>query len=58
MYYRFISFSSFVLFMGLATIIATSRVVDNKHFPADVVGGSVLGLGIAVYINGLWYADM
>jgi membrane-associated phospholipid phosphatase len=57
-YYRFISFASFMVFMGLATYVATSRIVDNKHFPADVVAGSVLGLGISVYVNGLWYADL
>ena len=41
--------------MGLALFIATSRIVDNKHFPADVVGGSVLGAAIASFIHGLWF---
>lgn len=41
--------------MGLALFIAASRVRDNKHFPADVVGGSVLGASISIYIHGLWF---
>jgi membrane-associated phospholipid phosphatase len=57
-YFRFVSLASFVLSMGLAAFIAASRVADNKHFPADVVGGAALGLGIAVCVNSLWYAEM
>jgi membrane-associated phospholipid phosphatase len=41
--------------MGLALFIAASRVVDNKHFPADVVGGSLLGAAISYYVYGLWF---
>lgn len=33
---------------------ACTRLVDNMHFPADVVGGAVLGSGIAVYCHPLW----
>ena len=40
----------------LAGFIATSRIVDNHHFPADVVGGSVLGLSIALWIHSIWNA--
>lgn len=40
--------------MILAGFIAASRLVDNKHFPADVVGGSVLGFAIASFVHGLW----
>lgn len=40
--------------LAAATFIAASRVVDNKHFPADVVGGSLLGGSIAIFIHGLW----
>jgi len=39
----------------LALFIAASRVVDNKHFPADVVGGSVLRASIAVFTHSLWF---
>lgn len=41
--------------MGLALFIAASRVVDNKHFPADVVAGSLLGSSISIYMHGLWF---
>jgi membrane-associated phospholipid phosphatase len=40
---------------GMAMFIAASRVHDNKHFPADVVGGSVLGSSIAIFIHHLWF---
>lgn len=40
--------------MALALFIASSRIVDNLHFPADVVGGSVLGAAIANFVHGLW----
>lgn len=51
--YRIISLLS-LLPMGVATFVAVSRVHDNKHFPADVVGGSLLGGAIAIFIHGLW----
>ena len=31
-----------------------SRVVDNVHFPADIVGGALLGGSIALFCNPLW----
>ena len=53
MLHRFISI--FSLFpMGVACFIAASRVVDNKHFPADVITGSVLGASIASFTHSLW----
>jgi membrane-associated phospholipid phosphatase len=39
----------------LAGFIAASRVVDNKHFPADVIGGAILGASIAKLVHGVWY---
>jgi diacylglycerol diphosphate phosphatase / phosphatidate phosphatase len=51
--YRFISIFSLIP-MGVASFIAASRVVDNKHFPADVITGTVLGASIAIFIHGLW----
>jgi diacylglycerol diphosphate phosphatase / phosphatidate phosphatase len=51
--YRIISIFSLVP-MGVACFIAASRVVDNKHFPADVITGTVLGASIANFIHGLW----
>ena len=40
--------------MLLALYISSSRIVDNKHFPADVVGGSILGSAIAVLVQSIW----
>jgi diacylglycerol diphosphate phosphatase/phosphatidate phosphatase len=53
--YRAISIIS-LLPLVLALFIATSRIVDNKHFPADVVAGSLLGASTAIFTFYLWYA--
>jgi diacylglycerol diphosphate phosphatase/phosphatidate phosphatase len=53
--YRAISILS-LLPLALAVFIATSRIVDNKHFPADVVAGSLLGASTAVFTFSLWFA--
>jgi diacylglycerol diphosphate phosphatase/phosphatidate phosphatase len=52
--YRAISILS-LLPLALALFIATSRVVDNKHFPADIVAGSLLGASTAIFTFYLWY---
>ena len=52
--YRCISILSLAP-MGVAFFIAASRVVDNKHFPADVTAGSILGAAIANFVHGLWF---
>ena len=44
--------------MAAATFVAASRVADNKHHPADVVGGAVLGTAMAWFVHGLWYVDV
>ena len=44
--------------MAVATFVAASRVVDNKHHPADVVGGAVLGTSMSLFVHGLWYVDI
>lgn len=41
--------------LGLATFIASSRVVDNRHFPADIVAGSLLGASLAAFVHGIWF---
>jgi hypothetical protein len=41
--------------MLFAFFVAASRVVDNKHFPADVVGGAVLGGSVASLVFGIWF---
>ena len=40
--------------MFLATFVATSRIHDGKHHPADVVGGAMIGIACAVFAYGLW----
>ena len=40
--------------MFFSTWSACTRLVDNMHFPADVVGGAVLGASIAAYCHPLW----
>jgi diacylglycerol diphosphate phosphatase / phosphatidate phosphatase len=52
---RIFSILSFTPFL-LACFIAASRIVDNKHFPADVVGGSVLGASTAKLVHGIWFS--
>ena len=50
---RFVSMLS-LLPLAVAAFVACSRVVDNRHFPADVVGGALLGGSIALFVHGLW----
>jgi hypothetical protein len=40
--------------LAVAVCISCSRVVDNRHFPADIVGGALLGGSIALFVHGLW----
>ena len=40
--------------MFLAVFIAASRVHDDMHHPADVVGGAVIGISCALFGYGLW----
>jgi len=41
--------------MSLAFFIVISRVHDNFHHPADVVGGALLGGSIAAIVFGIWF---
>jgi len=41
--------------MAVACFVAASRLRDNMHFPADVVGGAVLGTSIAWFTHGVWF---
>lgn len=41
--------------MFLGMFIASSRVRDNWHHPADVLCGGVIGIGCAMFAHGLWY---
>jgi membrane-associated phospholipid phosphatase len=40
--------------IGVALFIAVSRLYDNKHFPADVVSGAILGASVSLFVHGLW----
>jgi membrane-associated phospholipid phosphatase len=44
--------------MLVAFFVAASRVRDNKHFPADVVGGSLLGGSISVLVFSVWFPSL
>lgn len=37
-----------LVFVGWAFGVGCSRVIDNKHHPADVAAGWLLGAGVAV----------
>ena len=41
--------------LAFAVFVASSRVVDNYHHPADVVGGALLGSAVAMFCHGLWF---
>jgi membrane-associated phospholipid phosphatase len=42
----------------LGIFISVSRVHDNFHHPADIVGGSMIGIGCALFSHGLWYPSV
>lgn len=44
--------------MLLAVFIAASRVHDDWHHPADIVGGAIIGLSTAIFGYGLWYPSI
>ena len=41
-------------FICFATVIAFSRVYLGVHFPADVIGGAIIGVACAYFIIWLW----
>ena len=55
--YRLVSLACYVP-MLFAVFVAASRVVDNKHFPADVIGGAVLGGAVASLVFGIWFPQL
>ena len=50
---RLVSLLCYTPMLG-ALYIAASRLVDNKHFPADVVGGATLGSSVTMLITSIW----
>ncbi len=51
---RLLCFISILMVQSLALWISTSRIVDQLHHPADVVGGAITGAGCAWFADGLW----
>mmetsp|Transcript_31431 Transcript_31431/g.36144 ORF Transcript_31431/g.36144 Transcript_31431/m.36144 type:complete len:331 (+) Transcript_31431:114-1106(+) len=47
-----------VLPMFIAIFVSASRVHDNKHHPADVIAGAIIGMICANFSYGLWYCPI
>jgi len=41
--------------LGLASFVSVSRVVDNRHHPADIVAGAILGSFLAQFFFSLFF---
>lgn len=44
--------------MVLGIFIATSRVRDNWHHPADVICGGIIGIACALFAHSLWFPSV
>jgi membrane-associated phospholipid phosphatase len=53
--HRCISYFAFLFPQGLAVFISVSRIVDARHFPADVIAGALVGMASAVWVHPMWY---
>jgi len=53
--YRVSSTLSMALPLGLASFVSVSRVVDNRHHPADIVAGAILGSFLAHFFFSLFF---
>jgi len=42
-------------FFTWATLVALSRVTVGVHFPSDILGGAVLGAGVAAILLWIWH---
>ena len=49
--YRQIPKKFAVFFIVLASLIALSRLYVGIHYPTDVLGGLVTGIGIGLFVN-------
>ena len=53
-YYRVVSYLCYAPIL-FSYFVAVSRLVDKKHFPADVMAGGILGGSVAFMAFGVWY---
>lgn len=42
-----------VIFLALAAVVGIARVLANVHYPIDILGGAVLGIGVAFLVQKL-----
>jgi undecaprenyl-diphosphatase len=42
-------------FFTWAVLVGVSRVTVGVHFPSDILGGAVLGAGVAALLLWIWY---
>jgi membrane-associated phospholipid phosphatase len=56
-WYRLRSMLAFVIPQGLALFVSVSRIKDNRHFPADVLAGALIGSVSALFITSLWWFE-
>lgn len=55
--HRIISMVGFIIPQGLAIFIGASRIRDNRHFPADILAGALIGVATALFVTPLWWFD-
>ena len=54
---RYGSVLSCVVCLGYAALIGASRIVDHKHFPADVTAGALIGGSVGYVFFHLWFVE-
>ena len=55
--HRIVSIAALILPQGLAIFISSSRIHDNRHFPADVIAGALIGSITALFVAPLWWFE-
>ena len=40
--------------MAWAAIVAYSRIYLGVHYPGDILGGTVIGIGVAILVFWIW----
>lgn len=57
MLYRFASMLCAGIPLAVASFVAVSRVADNRHHPADIIAGGILGSVIGYFFHTAWFQD-